>query len=204
MITSIIFGLVPARHSRRIDLFPELKATDAQARVRGDLWRHILVTPQVAVSFVLLIVAGLFIRSVANQTALDPGFEPENVGTLSVDLDTQGYDRKAGELFLRQLLKRAELTAGVESATLTRFVPGTASMQYSYTYRETRDTATPTEFNAVGPRYFETLRIPLIRGRDFAGRTAKIPRAWPSSIRLWPNDSGPALIPSGSDIYPVR
>ena len=167
LMTSIIFGLVPARHSRRIDLFPELKATNAHVRVRGDLWRHILVTPQVAVSFVLLIVAGLFIRSVANQTALDPGFEAENVGTLAVDLDTQGYDRKAGELFLRQLLKRAELTASVESATLTRFVPGTASMQYSYTYRETRDTAVSTEFNAVGPRYFETLRIPLIRGRDF-------------------------------------
>ena len=167
LMTSIIFGLVPARHSGRIDLFPELKATDAHIRVRGDLWRHILVTPQVAISFVLLIVAGLFIRSVANQTALDPGFEAENVSTLSVDLDTQGYDRKAGELFLRQVLERSELTAGVESATLARYVPGTVNLQYSYTYRATRDTAVSTEFNSVGHRYFETLRIPLIRGRDF-------------------------------------
>ena len=167
LITAVIFGLVPARQSSRIDLFPELKATDTYVRVRGNCWRRFLVTSQVSVCFVLLVVAGLFIRSVANQTALDPGFKAMNVGTLSVDLDTAAYDRKEGEFFLRQLLKRAEMMPGVESATLARFVPATASMAYSYTYRETKDKAVSTEVNSVGPQYFETLRIPLIRGRDF-------------------------------------
>ena len=192
LMTAIIFGLIPARQSGRIDLFPELKATDAYVRVRGGRWRDYLVTSQVAVSFVLLVVAGLFIRSVANQTALDPGFESENVGTLSVDLDTQGYDRKKGAFFLRQLLKRAEEAPGVESATVARFVPATSSMQYTYTYRETRAQAVSTEVNSVGPRYFKTLRIPLLRGRDF--RWTDDPGSPPVAIinqtlaeRFWPN-----------------
>ncbi len=192
LMTAIIFGLIPARQSGRIDLFPELKATDAYVRVRGGRWRDFLVTPQVAVSFVLLVVAGLFIRSVANQTALDPGFESENVGTLSVDLDTQGYDHKKGALFLRQLLKRAEEAPGVEAATVARFVPATARLDLRYTYRETRDQAVSTEVNSVGPRYFKTLRIPLIRGRDF--RWTDDQASPPVAIinqtlaeRFWPN-----------------
>ena len=75
LATAILFGLVPAARSSRIDLFPELKATEPYARVRRVHWRHLLIVLQVTLSFLLLVVAGFSIRSARNLLALDPGFD---------------------------------------------------------------------------------------------------------------------------------
>ena len=99
LTTAIFFGLIPAIRASRSDLFPELKGTESYSQVRPGRWRHGLVTLQVALSLAMLVVAGLFLRSLANRLALDPGFEPANVVTLSVDVGNQGYNETKGVLF---------------------------------------------------------------------------------------------------------
>ena len=98
-VTAIIFGLAPATQSSRIDLFSELKATEASSRSQHGRWRYRLVIVQVALSFALLVTAGLSIRTLGDRLAQDSGFDPANVGTVSVDVATQGYDDTRGALF---------------------------------------------------------------------------------------------------------
>lgn len=189
--TAMIFGLAPAAQSSRIDLFSELKATGAAGRGRSVRWRNLLVVLQVALSFTLLVAAGLSIHTLGHRLALDPGFDPENVGTLSVDVATQGYDETRGALFLRQLLRRIETAPGVESATLARFTP--ADRRYFsipiHNYDQER---IQVEVNSVGPGYFETVRIPMVRGRDVRWTDDQDSRqiaiiSQPVAERFWPD-----------------
>ena len=190
-VTAIIFGLAPATQSSRIDLFSELKATEASSRIRYGRWRHRLVIVQVALSFALLVTAGLSIRTLGDRLAQDSGFDPANVGTMSVDVATQGYDETRGTLFLRQLLRRIETAPGIESATLAQFSP--AADSYSGTsIRKNNEERIQIEVNSVGPGYFETVRIPLIRGRDFRWTDDQDSRqvaiiSQPVAERFWPN-----------------
>ena len=176
LTTAIIFGLAPAAQASRIDLFSELRTTEPSGRFQSGRWRHVLVVVQVALSFTLLVTAGLSVRTLGVRLARDPGFEPENVSTLSVDVATQGYDEKRGALFLRQLLRRVDTAPGVDSASLAQFVPATNRSEgtSAHTGNEER---IRVDTNSVGPGYFETVRIPMIRGRDFRwpGRPALPP-----------------------------
>lgn len=166
LTTTTLFGLVPAIRSSRIELFPELKATEPHPQGRAGRWRHILVILQVAMSTTLLVVAALLIRSLGNRLALDPGFEAENVYTVTVDVATQGYGEAKGALFFRQLLRRVEEIPAVESATLATFAP--AGDSYAIvSFRTNREEPVTAELNTVFPKYFETVGIPLIQGRDF-------------------------------------
>ena len=190
-VTAIIFGLAPATQSSRIDLFSALKATEASSRIQYGRWRHRLVIVQVALSFALLVTAGLSIRTLGDRLAQDSGFDPANVGTMSVDVATQGYDETRGALFLRQLLRRIETASGIESATLAQFSP--AADSYSGTsIRKNNEERIQIEVNSVGPGYFETVRIPLIRGRDFRWTDDQDSRqvaiiSQPVAERFWPN-----------------
>ena len=191
LTTAIVFGLIPAIHASRINLFPELKGTESYDRVLRGRWRHGLVTLQVALSVTMLVVAGLFLRSLANRLALNPGFDPANVVTLSVDVANQGYNKAKGILFLRQLLRRAETAPGVSSASLAQFVPADSSSVRT-SIRKDKDEAVMANVNSICPGYFETIRLPLIRGRDF--RWTDDPDARPVIIvsqtlaeRFWPD-----------------
>ena len=166
LTTATAFGLFPAARSSRIDVFPELKAPDPYARVRSGRWRHLAVVLQVTLSFMSLVAAGIFIRSLEAQLAPNPGFDPTNVSTLSVDLVNQGYNETEGSLFLRQLLRRVSTMAGVESASLALHSPGGSSSGGS-TISKDDDHRVQASVNSVSPGYFETVRIPLSRGRDF-------------------------------------
>ncbi len=128
--------------------------------------------------------------------------------TLSVDVATQGYDETRGALFLRQLLRRIETAPGLESATLGRFTP--AGISYSGTsIRKNNEERIQVEINSVGPGYFETVRITMVRGRDFrwtddqdSRQIAIISR--PVAERFWP-DADPIgkRIYSGSESWEV-
>ena len=192
LTTAIVFGLVPAVQSSRIDLFSELKSTERYGRFRSGRWRHFLVILQVALSFTLLVVAGLSIRTLGNRLALDPGFEPANVSTLSVDMATQGYDETRGALFLRQLLRRVETAPSVESATLAQFAPAANRSAGANVGLNSRERGVAVEVNSIGPKYFETVRMPLIRGRDFRWTDDQDFQpvaiiSQPVAERLWPN-----------------
>ena len=189
--TAVIFGLAPAAQASRIDLFSELRATEPSGRFRPGRWRRVLVIVQVALSFTLLVTAGLSIRTLGDRLARDPGFEPQNVSTLSVDVATQGYDETRGTLFLRQLLRRVETAPGVESASLAQFAPA-ANSWVGGSARTSDEDRVQVETNSVGPGYFETVRIPLIQGRGFRWTDDQHSRqvsiiSEPVARELWPD-----------------
>src|SRR6267142_3780593 len=120
--TGIVFGLAPALQASRLDIVMALKSEDAQrAGSRRSRLRAVFVTAQVTLSVVLLIGAGLCIRSLQNANKIDPGFRVEHALTVPINLGLLRYKEPAGEDFYRNLLARVEAQPGVERASLVRF-----------------------------------------------------------------------------------
>src|SRR3954469_648817 len=121
--SALLFGLVPALRSSRVDLVSVINE-DASPRgaARGRL-RTALVVAQVAVSLLLLVGSGLVTRSLDAARRAYPGFDPSHVSAISVDLKQNGYDEARGRVFYRQLLDDARSDASVESATLAAYTP---------------------------------------------------------------------------------
>lgn len=180
VLTGIGFGLVPALHASRPDVVSALKE-EAGGRQRARL-RSLLVTLQVALSFVLLIAAGLTIRSLQHTQALGPGFDPNNALTLSVDLGLQRYDQAKGENFYKQLRKHVLALPGVSAAGFVARLP--LGLDNSSTGASPAGEAQPRSqdmsscyYDSVTPGYFAAMGIPLVAGRDFAETdTDKAPR----------------------------
>src|SRR5262245_11478136 len=131
VITGVLFGLVPALQATKPDLIPALKGAASQSGVRRSVLRNSLVVAQIAVSLLLLIAACLTLRAVQRLRAMNPGFNPENVLMMNFDLKLQGYQTGAGEQLRKQLLNRVESLPGVQSASITGFMP--LSMNYNGT-----------------------------------------------------------------------
>src|SRR5262249_49915941 len=134
--------------------------------------RNALVISQVAVSLILLICAGLFTRSLQNVQNVDPGFETERLLTVSLNLETVGYDETRTRLFYQQLLDQFERTPGVLSASVAEIIPLKTEMarssQGSVEGHDAPGGDDPSILlNTVGPRYFETMGIPVLAGREF-------------------------------------
>jgi predicted permease len=171
LLTGVLFGLAPALAASRPDLVASLKDEAGGATGRGRL-RGALVVAQVALSLMLLICSGLFIRSLRNAGSVDPGFDADNLLALSMDLQLQGYSETTGRNFSRQLLDRARALPGVVSASMTDELPLGISGGARRAITIEGYTAQPgesTEINSssVAPGYVETLGVPLLRGRAF-------------------------------------
>ena len=174
VITGIVFGLAPALQASRLDIVTALKSEGASQRAgsRRSRLRAMFVTAQVTLSVVLLISAGLFIRSLQSANAIDPGFRVERALTIPINLGLLRYKETDGENFYRNLLTRIEAQPGVERASLVRFAQLGFSFAQFQVFPEGRGGG-PTEegfstgFNVVGPNYFKTMETPLLRGRDF-------------------------------------
>ena len=168
-IGALVVGAVPALRAsgtRLGDLVHDSGRSVAAGRQR---FRSALVVAQVAGSLMLLIVAGLFVRSLLNVQSTDLGFDPRHVMNFSMDPHEAGYQDEAGKAFYQSLLERARALPGIRSASLAATVP---MGYYSFGYQVKipgRDAAS-TEYvgsNSVSPGYFETMQIHLLRGRDF-------------------------------------
>lgn len=175
--TGIFFSLLPALQSSRPDLVPALKDEASMAGFHRSRLRNALVVVQVALSLVLLVCAGLVVRSLQVAQRTRPGFTPENAVALSFDLGLQGYTEEKGRAFQRQLIDRTKSLAGVSSVALTSTVPLTLDYSYTSIYIEgqavTGSTNLPVAVpNRISPDYFRTMEIPL-RGRDFTERDNK-------------------------------
>ena len=176
ILTGIIFGLAPALQATKADVVPALKDESLAA---GQVYRwfglrNLLVIGQVALSLVLLIGAGLFLRSLQNAQTIDPGFRTDNILVMTPEVEIHGYDEaKSGE-FYRQLLERVESLPGVESATLSGVVPlGFQSRRsgiFIEGYERQAGEGSEVDNTTVGTRYFESLDIKVLRGRDFTGQ----------------------------------
>ena len=174
-VSAVVFGLAPALQSTRVDLVSVINE-DASPRgaARGRL-RAALVVVQVAVSLLLLVGAGLTMRSVEAAKRADAGFDPTQVTAIDLNVRQNGYDATRGRTFYRQLLETARTDAGVESATLALYHPlallDTRSARVAIDgYEPGRDEDLAFMSNVVGPDYFLTLRIPLTAGREFEDR----------------------------------
>ncbi|HEV2915200.1 MAG TPA: ABC transporter permease [Pyrinomonadaceae bacterium] len=199
VLTGIIFGLAPALQSTRTDLVSELKEKTGQpnqTRRRFSL-RNMLVVAQVALSLVALIGAGLFLRSLRNAQQINPGFETKKLLVMSFDLGAQGYNEARGLEFNRQAQARVEAIPGVRSAALATSAPLNAGFMRSV-FIEGQEPAPGgrgilTLVNTVGMKYFETVGIPVLKGRDFGAtdqensvKVVVVNEAF--ARRFWPND----------------
>ncbi|MBA2340007.1 MAG: ABC transporter permease [Pyrinomonadaceae bacterium] len=173
LASGVLFGLAPALAASRPDLVPTLKDETGSYEQKGGRWnlRSLLVVAQIALSLIVLTGAGLFIKSLQNLQSIDPGFQAENLIVMSLDLRPNGYDEKRGQAFYRDLMERVENLPGVESASLARVVRlslgGSRRTVAIEGYEARPGESLEIDFNNVGTRYLQTMRIPIVHGRDF-------------------------------------
>ena len=168
--TGVVFGLVPALQGSRPDLVPVLKGIRAAEGRRGLGLRRALVVTQVALSVILLIAAGLCVRTLRNATAIDTGYDAASVLTVRMDLVKQRFSEARGLLLQQQLLARLEDMPGVAAAGFAVTLPLNDGRWESPVRREGDSTRVQTFQNVVSPRYFDTLNIPVVAGRGFSDR----------------------------------
>ncbi len=176
LLTGIGFGLVPALQSTRPDIAPTLK--DQAGNVMGGAaqvtFRKVLVAAQVGLSLLLLIGAGIFIRSLGNLKSLNPGFQTGNLIQFSVAPGFVGYDAVRSRAFYRNLEQRLSGLPGVHFAGLGSMpVLGGNEWDNSVTidsYQKKSGEDIDPHFNAVSPGYFGTLGVHVLAGRDFSTR----------------------------------
>ena len=171
-ITGALFGLTPALRATRVDLIPALKDETGLGGYLRSRFRNGLVVAQVGLSLLLLIAAGLIVRSLQKVQLIGPGFEIENRITMSIDLGLQGYDEARGRDFYKQLISRVESLPGVRAASYVSDLPLNLDLNSDSIYAEgqpfTRSSDAPVlPTGSVWPRYFETMGIPFHKGRDF-------------------------------------
>jgi len=174
MLTGVVFGLVPALHASRTDLNKTLKegGRDSKSSSGGRRTRSALVIAEIAVALVLLVGAGLMLRSLFQLQQIDTGFNSDNVLTFNLQLPRAGYQewRKVSE-FYSQLLDRIETLPGVRSADATGFLPLESGWRIEFQVAgrqaSTADEQIRVQYHQVSPGYFKTLGIPLIAGSEF-------------------------------------
>jgi predicted permease len=171
--TGIIFGLLPALRASRPDPWTTLKDTVGSiAGTGGSLFlRKGLVTAQVALSFLLLFGAGLFVKSLQNLKGTDTGVALDNLVTFQLSPALSGYSETRAVQFNRDLLERLRTAPGVKSAAMAA-VPILSGNEWDsstavegHTYADGEDQQ--AFMNALSPGYFETMHIPILEGRDF-------------------------------------
>jgi predicted permease len=170
LVAAVVSGLAPALHASRADVVSALKDESQGPSDRLRL-RHAFVIAQVAFSLLLVVAAGLLGRALGRVTGSDPGFDSRDIEVATLDLSMGGYTPAAGRQFAAELLGRLRQLPGVESATLADRVPGGPMQTEALRRRgggpDSSERVTPASWTVVAPGYFQTLRIPIVSGRDF-------------------------------------
>jgi predicted permease len=176
-----LFGVVPAVHATRAEAATTLRDGAAGSSASRARLQSGFVVAQVALSLILLVTAGLFLRSVQKAQAVDVGFDAtQRVLALSFDLRLQGYTEDRSKAFVREVLDRSRGLPGVESVALASQAPMSGRLVFTEialdsdraTPRHAREAASrpPALQTVITPGYFQTLGLPLVRGRDFEAR----------------------------------
>ena len=199
LASGIGVGLLPALRASRADLNGALReggrgTSDGGSRQR---LRSVLVVSQVAVSLVLLVAAGLFVRSVRNARTMDLGFDPAHVLNIGIDVAQKGYDEARGRAFYDELLRRADGWPGVQASSLAHSVPLGYYSQSAYLEIDGQPISQTSRrpfapFNVVSPGYLQTMKPRLVAGRFFTpqddehGRRVAVINQF-MAHRFWPN-----------------
>jgi predicted permease len=175
VVTGVVFGLVPALASGKPELTEALKegGRGSTSGVRRNRLRNALVVAEVAVALVLLVGAGLLLKSFARLQSVDPGFNPKNVLTMELALPVLKYPsgKPVGDFFA-EATRRVKTLPGVEAAAFTSILPLSGTNSDSSFSIEAFDSAAQKvhpdeEIRTVTPEYFSVLQVPLLRGRTF-------------------------------------
>ena len=200
LVAGLVFGLGPAIHATRFDLFTALRDGD-QAGGSGRFLslRNVFLLIQLALSLALLTTSGLLVGALARTARTDPGFQTAQVEMVSFDLRAGGLTGATGPAFLADFLPRVAALPSVASAAWSAAIPldggrrGYGSV-WTPTTERTRENEIRTDWNLISPAYFATLGIPLVTGRDFAPtdlagaeRVAIVNETFARS--LWPGQS---------------
>ncbi|HEU5181833.1 MAG TPA: ABC transporter permease [Candidatus Polarisedimenticolia bacterium] len=196
ILCALAFGLLPAWHTSKSNLVEAMRreAAPAGGRQRWLSLGHAFVVAQVALSTVLLIGAGLLLRTLLHASSVDLGFDPRHAWVVSIDVSKSGYGREAGLRFYRDLLDEVRRVPGVKNAAISRHVPvsggGNATSVELTNFTPPPGQEPRVAFTAVSPGFFRTLGIPMLQGRDFETSDAGGPerlivnRAF--AERFWP------------------
>ena len=193
----VLAGLVPALRATRPNLVRDLDGAVAVARVGDRRWvlRDALVAVQLAVTVPLLVLAGVLARGAVVTVGGSPGFDPDRVAAVGIGLDVIGYRRDRVDRFLRDALERVRSMPGVVAASVASRVPlDVLSSPQSVLVPGVHgpdDRGTPVDTADVSGHYFDTLGVPLLRGRSFTtADTPESPRVAIVSealaMRFWP------------------
>ena len=171
ILTGVLFGLAPALQATRVDVLPAMKGTPTGlSQTRHAFGRvslsRIFVVGQIAISLVMLVAAGLFVRTLSNLQSIELGFNRENVLLFQVDARKAGHKDPEIAAFYGDLRKRFSAIPGVRSASLgqTSLIQSGHGLPISVV-GSPRDPA--NRYLTVGPAFFATMQIPILAGRDF-------------------------------------
>ena len=176
VLTGMLFGLAPAFRGNGLDLTPALK--DSPAAIATGVSRRwlslggSLVIAQVALSVLVLAGAGLLVRTLRNLKNIDPGFDTRNILIFGIDPTLNGYTEQRSRNLYPQLQERLEALPGVLSVTYSfdPLLSGNIWSSSFYIEGEAQHPEHMTDALAIGPKFFETMRIPLLAGRTFSSR----------------------------------
>lgn len=170
LLVALVSGIAPALRQTNVEAHSVMREGSARNSSRRQKLSTVLVSGQVAVSLALLIVAGLFVRSLWHAQRADLGFDPQHVMNFSLDPHGAGYEENRGRQFYGELLQRVRALPGVESASLTNAMPlGDENFGSELEIEGTKDNKTRPEayYSGISPDFLKTMRIRLLRGRDF-------------------------------------
>lgn len=181
LLTTILFGLIPALRATRMQLAESTKehgtATETLSR---SLLSRLLIASQIALSLALLTGASLFGRTLSNLQNIDLGFRRDGVAIFEIDPTSAGYTGQGLRTFYEQLLDRTRTLPSVLTASLTHFTPISNRLSSFAVTTDGFDTPFSSLYNRVSSGYFATLGIPLLAGRDFQREDEPLvtPRSW--------------------------
>src|SRR3954469_16984049 len=201
IVTGLIFGLAPASQAAHFNINDTLKegGRDSGAGPRGKRLRSALVIAEVAVSFILLIGAGLLINSFMHLRNLDPGFRADHLLALNVDLSETKYpDNPKRTAFFDEVVRRVQALPGAKSVAIAGNLPFTYNGDSGPIGVEGIPDPPPDQhpdviYRAIGPNYFGTMGIPFVRGRDFNEQdtldtSLAVVVSEKTARHYWPND----------------
>jgi predicted permease len=171
-VAALFCGLTPALHASRGEVLSALK-NDAPLGLGRLRLRNGFVVAQVALSVLLVVLAGLFVRALVNASVIDPGFDLTGVELVSINVRSAGYDKTTGAAYARDLIERLRHVPGVEAATIATVIPGgfegigLGGLSVPGAVQPVGEPVVSPTWNVIEPDYFATLHMPLLDGRDF-------------------------------------
>jgi putative ABC transport system permease protein len=175
-LTGVLFGIAPAVQGTRPDVAPTLKDESGSVVSSRGRVRKALVTVQVAISLLLLIGAGLFVRTLDNLLKVDVGFRPQSLISFTVDPSMNGYAGDRTKVFVNTLLERLRTTPGVAAvgtATIRLLEGNQWNTMFTVEGYQPKGDEGPVWCNSITPGYFAAMGLPILMGRDFTERDAR-------------------------------